>query len=95
MNAPLDLRLLPRTATVDDAGRLAIDGVDLEALAREHGTPLYVYSETELRARATEYRDAFGPDAVSYAGKAFLCGAMARLAAEEGLHLDVATGGEL
>jgi diaminopimelate decarboxylase len=94
-DAPLDLGLLPRTATVDDAGRLAIDGVDLEALAREHGTPLYVYSETELRARAQEYRDAFGPDAVSYAGKAFLCGAMARLVADEGLHLDVATGGEL
>jgi len=94
-DAPLELGLLPRTATVDDSGRLAIDGVDLDALAREHGTPLYVYSETELRARAAEYRDAFGPDAVSYAGKAFLCGAMAHLVAEEGLHLDVATGGEL
>ncbi len=93
--APLALGLLPRTSTVDDAGRLAIDGVDVEALAREHGTPLYVYSETELRARAQEYRDAFGPDAVSYAGKAFLCGAMAHLVADEGLHLDVATGGEL
>ena len=94
-DAPLDLGLLPRTATVDAAGRLAIDGVDLDALAREHGTPLYVYSETELRARAAEYREAFGPGAVSYAGKAFLCGAMARLVADEGLHLDVATGGEL
>jgi diaminopimelate decarboxylase len=94
-DAPLELALLPRTATVDGAGRLAIDGVDLDALAREQGTPLYVYSETELRARAAEYRDAFGPDAVSYAGKAFLCGAMARLVAEERLHLDVATGGEL
>jgi len=93
--SPLDLGLLPRTATVDVAGRLSIDGVDLEVLAREHGTPLYVYSETELRARAAEYRDAFGPDAVSYAGKAFLCGAMARVVADEGLHLDVATGGEL
>jgi diaminopimelate decarboxylase len=94
-DAPLALELLPRTAAVDSAGRLAIDGVDLESLAREHGTPLYVYSETELRARAREYREAFGPDAVSYAGKAFLCGAMARLVEEEGLHLDVATGGEL
>jgi diaminopimelate decarboxylase len=93
--APLALGLLPRTATVDTDGRLAIDECDLEALAREHGTPLYVYSETELRARAREYRDAFGADAVSYAGKAFLCTAMARVVAEEGLHLDVATGGEL
>ncbi len=95
VDGPLALGLLPRTASVDAAGRLAIDGCDLEALAREHGTPLYVYSETELRARAREYRDAFGDDAVSYAGKAFLCTAMARLVADEGLHLDVATGGEL
>jgi diaminopimelate decarboxylase len=94
-DAPLDLRLLPRTASVDGGGRLSLDGCDLESLAREHGTPLYVYSETELRARAREYRDAFGPDAVSYAGKAFLCTAMARVVADEGLHLDVATGGEL
>jgi diaminopimelate decarboxylase len=94
-DAPLHLGLLPRTASVDADGRLAIDGVDLDALARAHGTPLYVYSETELRARAREYREAFGADAVSYAGKAFLCVAMARLVAEEGLHLDVATGGEL
>ncbi len=93
--APLALGLLPRTATVDADGRLAIDGCDLELLALEHGTPLYVYSETELRARAREYGDAFGADAVSYAGKAFLCSAMARLVADEGLHLDVATGGEL
>lgn len=94
-DAPLALGLLPRTAAIDADGRLVIDGCDLEALARDHGTPLYVYSETELRARAREYRDAFGPDAVSYAGKAFLCTAMAGLVADEGLHLDVATGGEL
>jgi diaminopimelate decarboxylase len=94
-NAPLDFALLPRSASVDGAGRLAVDGVDLAGLAVEHGTPLYVYSESELRVRARQYRDAFGPDAVSYAGKAFLCMAMARLVAEEGLNLDVATGGEL
>jgi diaminopimelate decarboxylase len=94
-DAPLDLGVLPRAASVDGAGRLVLDGCDLERLAREHGTPLYVYSESELRRRAREYRDAFGADAVSYAGKAFLCGAMVRLVAEEGLHLDVATGGEL
>ena len=54
-----------------------------------------MYDEEELRTRAREYREAFGADAVSYAGKAFLCLAMARLVADEGLHLDVATGGEL
>jgi diaminopimelate decarboxylase len=69
--------------------------VDLEALAREFGTPLFVYDEDDLRARCRQYVDAFGPDSVAYASKAFLCTAMAKLVAEEGLHIDVATGGEL
>jgi diaminopimelate decarboxylase len=71
-----------------------LGGPAAEELAREHGTPLYVYDEDELRERCGEYVAAFGADAVAYSGKAFLCGAMARLVAEEGLLLDVATGGE-
>ncbi|HKA93587.1 MAG TPA: diaminopimelate decarboxylase [Acidimicrobiia bacterium] len=67
----------------------------LEDLAAEHGTPLFVYDEDELRRRCREYAAAFGAGSVAYAGKAFLCSAMVRLVAEEGLHLDVATGGEL
>ena len=94
-DAPIDLRLFPRSAVVDADGHLRIGGCDVDALAPTFGTPLYVYDEHELRTRAREYRDAFGADAVSYAGKAFLCMAMARLVADEGLHLDVATGGEL
>jgi len=70
-------------------------GLDLEVLAAEHGTPLFVYDEDALRAKMREYVVAFGPDAVTYAGKAFLCTAMVRLVEEEGLHLDVSTGGEL
>jgi diaminopimelate decarboxylase len=69
--------------------------LDVEALAAEFGTPLFVYDEDALREKARAYVAAFGPDAVAYAGKAFLCTAMVRLVAEEGLHLDVATGGEL
>jgi diaminopimelate decarboxylase len=69
--------------------------LDLEALTREFGTPLFVYDEDDLRRRCREYREHFGDDNVAYAGKAFLCTAMARLVGEEGLHLDVATGGEL
>jgi diaminopimelate decarboxylase len=92
--APIDLRLLPRSAAVDGDGRVSIGGCDLAGLAHTFGTPLYVYDEDELRARCREYRAAFGDGAVAYAGKAFLCVAMARLVAEEGLHLDVATGGE-
>jgi diaminopimelate decarboxylase len=89
-----DASLLPASATVDDAGRVAIAGVDLASLAERFGTPLYVYDEDDIRARCRAYRSAFG-DGVAYASKAFLCAAMARLVHEEGLHLDVATGGEL
>jgi diaminopimelate decarboxylase len=91
---PIELGLLPRTAVVDADGRLSIGGVDCERLADDFGTPLYVYDEVELRERCREYRTTF-PGGVAYASKAFLCGAMARLVAEEGLDLDVASGGEL
>jgi diaminopimelate decarboxylase len=89
-----DLSLLPVSTTVDADGRVAIAGVDLESIAGRFGTPLYVYDEADIRARCRAYRAAFGAD-VAYASKAFLCLAMARLVQEEGLHLDVATGGEL
>jgi diaminopimelate decarboxylase len=95
LSAPIDLRLLPATAAVSADGRLSIGGCDLGGLAERFGTPLFVYDEAHLRARCREYTAAFGPDGVAYAGKAFLCRAMVRLVAEEGLHLDVATGGEL
>jgi diaminopimelate decarboxylase len=89
-----DVSLLPASTTIDDSGRVAIAGVDLVSLAERFGTPLYVYDEDDIRARCRVYRAAFG-DGVAYASKAFLCVAMARLVHEEGLHLDVATGGEL
>jgi len=93
-SAAFDLTLLPASARVADDGSLSIGGVDLVGLAAEFGTPLYVYDEGELRARCREYREHFAGGA-AYASKAFLCTAMARLVAEEGLDLDVATGGEL
>lgn len=83
--APIDPTLIPP----------GLRAMDLEALAEEYGTPLVVYDEGELRARCARFVAAFGPDRVAYAAKAFLCGAMTRLVHEEGLHLDVATGGEL
>jgi diaminopimelate decarboxylase len=91
----IDSQLLPRTATVNDAGVLSIGGVTVAAMAEQFGTPLYVYDEEHLRNRCREAVSAFGKDRVIYATKAFLCSAMARLANEEGLLLDVATGGEL
>jgi diaminopimelate decarboxylase len=90
----LPLHLLPDTAEVDGSGRLTIGGCDVADVAEEHGTPLFVYDETHIRNRCREAVAAF-PDGVAYATKAFLCGAMAKLAHEEGLYLDVATGGEI
>lgn len=92
--APFDLSLAPASARIEADGSLSVGGVSLVGLAAEFGTPLYVYDEAELRARCREYRAGFGAG-VAYASKAFLCTAMARLVAEEGLDLDVATGGEL
>ena len=86
--------LLPDTSTVGPDGHLVIGGCDTVALAAEFGTPLFVYDEAHLRARCREAVAAFGDD-VAYASKAFLCKAMARLAHEEGMRIDVATGGEL
>jgi diaminopimelate decarboxylase len=91
---PVGRGLLPMTAQVDPAGRLRVGGVDLVDLADELGTPLFVYDEVHLRARCREAVEAWG-DGVAYATKAFLCTAMARLAHEEGMCLDVSTGGEL
>jgi diaminopimelate decarboxylase len=92
--APLSPHLLPLTSRVSDEGRLAVGGVDLLDLAAEHGTPLFVYDEEHLRRRCREAVAAFG-DGVAYAAKAFLCRAMAALAHEEGMCIDVATGGEM
>ncbi|MFN8036993.1 MAG: diaminopimelate decarboxylase [Acidimicrobiia bacterium] len=69
--------------------------LDLGELATRFGTPLFVYDEDELRRRCREYVARFGAEHVAYAGKAFLCTAMVELVRDEGLHLDVATGGEL
>ncbi|MFC6286578.1 diaminopimelate decarboxylase [Nocardioides sp. GCM10027113] len=76
-------------------GRLTVGGVALTDLVAEHGSPAYVLDEADFRARARAFRDAFSAYDVYYAGKAFLCTTVARWVAEEGLHLDVCTGGEL
>ncbi|HUP86232.1 MAG TPA: diaminopimelate decarboxylase [Acidimicrobiales bacterium] len=90
----LPLSLLPMTAAVADDGRLSIGGCDILDLTEAHGTPLFVYDEEHLRARCREAVAAWG-DGVAYASKAFLCKAMAALAHEEGMCIDVSTGGEL
>ncbi len=92
-SGPIPFDLLPDTSSVID-GRLSIGGLDVIELAETYGTPLFVYDEEHLRARCREAVSAFG-EGVAYATKAFLSQEMARLAWEEGMHLDVATGGEL
>lgn len=89
-----DLSLLPASAEVDADGRVQLAGVDLASLADQFGTPLYVYDEDEIRARCRAYSAQF-PAGAAYASKAFLCTAMARVVADEGMWIDVSTGGEL
>jgi diaminopimelate decarboxylase len=89
----------PIGSRTNEAGRLELGGCDAVDLAREFGTPAYVYAEDDIRTRARAYMDAFRARTdrfeVAYASKAFPCTAAFRLLAEEGLSADVASGGEL
>lgn len=90
---PIPLSLLPDGAEIHDLGQLSIAGCRVSELAERFGTPLFIYDEGHLRARARAAVNAFGDGAV-YASKAFLCLEMARLVHREGMRIDVATGGE-
>ncbi|MFI9254139.1 diaminopimelate decarboxylase [Streptomyces sp. NPDC053069] len=90
-----ELSVWPASTTESPYGDLAVGGVPLAEVADRFGTPVYVLDEAEVRDRCRAYLNAF-PDAdVLYAAKAFLCRAMARWTAEEGLGLDVCSAGEL
>ncbi|MEU0938481.1 diaminopimelate decarboxylase [Embleya sp. NPDC005971] len=98
--APEDLTLLdpkiwPVGAERGADGVVTIAGLDVRELAREFGTPAYILDEADFRARCRAWREAFEGADVFYAGKAFLCRALVRWIAEEGLNLDVCTAGEL
>lgn len=86
----------PRNTIRDDDGIVEIAGVKLTDLAGEYGTPLFVIDEDDFRSRCHETAAAFGGGAnVHYAAKAFLCTEIARWIEQEGLSLDVCSGGEL
>lgn len=86
----------PRNLSRDADGEVSIAGVTVSDLAAEYGTPLFVIDEDDFRGRCREIAAAFGGGRnVHYAGKAFLCSEIARWVDQEGLSLDVATGGEL
>lgn len=92
--------MLLGTQRINGHGHLEIGGCSALDLAEEFGTPLYVMDEALIRQNIRAYREAFeknypGKSQISYAGKAFLARHMARLVAEEGIDLDVASGGEL
>src|ERR1700744_5604339 len=98
--APADLNELPEAIWPGGARRsggvLTLGGVDVRDLAAQFGTPLYVCEEQDVRSRCREYLEAFGPDGrVFYAAKAFCSRAVLRWVSEEGLGVDVCTGGEL
>jgi diaminopimelate decarboxylase len=101
--AALERKLWARDVARSSDGVLAVDGVSVEELAAEFGTPLFVVSEADFRARAAGFRDAFsaafaaigGEVDVYYAGKSFLCSEIAHWVSEEGLNLDTCSGGEL
>jgi diaminopimelate decarboxylase len=108
LRAPDDANVLlepiwANTVRRNGSGALEVGGVDVRDLAAEFGTPAYVLDEVDFRGRATAFRDAFGHAFaqlcggadVYYAGKAFLCTAVARWIAEDGLRLDTCSGGEL
>ncbi|WBQ07394.1 diaminopimelate decarboxylase [Kribbella sp. CA-293567] len=83
------------TARKNDDGALEVGGVDLRELVAEHGSPAYVLDEDDFRARARAFKVAFKDSDVYYAGKAFLCTTVVRWVMEEGLNLDICSGGEL
>jgi diaminopimelate decarboxylase len=91
--------VLPLGSRVDARGHLEVGGCDVVELAREIGTPAYVYAEDDLRARARAYVEAMRVRHedfdVLFASKAFPCTAAYRLFAAEGIACDVASGGEL
>ena len=108
LSYPADANALrPRVWALDvrrtAAGELEVACVAVSALSKEFGTPLFVVSEADFRARARDFKDSFdaafeqlcGGVDVYYAGKAFLCTEVARWVADEGLRLDTCSGGEL
>ncbi|MDO8615172.1 MAG: diaminopimelate decarboxylase [Dehalococcoidia bacterium] len=91
--------VLPVTAAVNEAGHLTLGGCDAVGLAREFGTPLYVFDDQTLRGQCrtflAAFRSRYADTAVAYAAKAYLGRALAGIVMQEGLDLDVVSGGEL
>ena len=89
----------PIGSEINELGRLEVGGCDVVELAREFGTPAYIVSEDDMRARARGLQSAFAAESddfeLIFASKAFPCAAVCALFAEEGFGCDVASAGEL
>ena len=94
-----NVSLFPMGSKLSENGTLIVGGCDISNLAQKYGTPLYVYDENTIRTMAKtfvkEFTSRYESTVVAYASKAFLTKAMARLANEESLSLDVVSGGEI
>ncbi|MEM6253007.1 MAG: diaminopimelate decarboxylase [Cyanobacteria bacterium P01_D01_bin.156] len=93
-------RILPLTAHVNSRDHLEVGGCDVLDLVKEFGSPLYILDELTLRTACQQYRQAFsqyypGESLVMYASKAWNCLAVCAIALQEGLAIDVVSGGEL
>ncbi len=96
---PNKLSLFPNETTLNAAGNLLLTGHSAADLTRKFGTPLYVYHADTIRSKIDAYRQALshypGPARLTYASKAFLCPAIARLMTHAGVGLDAASAGEI
>ncbi len=93
-------QLLPLSARINNRDRLEIGGCDVTTLVQQFGSPLYILDEDTLRTACRQYREAFqkyypGESQVLYASKAWSCLAVCAIAHQEGLGIDVVSGGEL
>lgn len=92
-------QLWPDTTQVDGAEHLRISGLDIAALAREHGTPIYLFDEATIHAQCRTFRQEFARrwpiSAIAYAGKAYLSPALCTILHDEGLELDAVSAGEI
>ena len=99
MASDLDPMIWPASATRNSQGEISIGGIAVRELAKQYGTPLYVFDEADVRKRARDYVAAFTVSdietSVHYAGKAFITTKVAQWVNQEGLGIDVASAGEL
>lgn len=99
MSGQLNPQIWPASATRNSAGEISIAGLSVTEIAKEYGTPVFVFDEVDVRKRARDYVTAFTVDdiqtTVHYAAKAFITTKIAQWVHQEGLGIDVASSGEL